>query len=65
MLTQLLIPVLAQNEQAVIINTSRGWALSKADGLVYKASKAAMRNFTTGLRFVLKEKGIRWSLSCP
>ena len=60
MLTQLLIPVLAQNERAVIVNTSSGLgAFPKADGLVYSASKAAMRNFTTGLRFALKEKDIR------
>jgi uncharacterized oxidoreductase len=59
MLTQLLIPHLSTQEGATIINTTSGLgAFPKSNALVYSASKAAMRNFTQGLRFSLKEKGI-------
>lgn len=59
-LTQLLIPFLANAQKAVIINTTSGLgAFPKMDGLVYSASKAAMRSFTTGLRYSLKNTSIR------
>lgn len=59
-LTQLLIPVLSNNQDAFIINTTSGLgAFPKTEGLVYSASKAAMRNFTTGLRFALKNQAIK------
>ncbi len=59
-LTQLLIPFLANAQKAVIVNTTSGLgAFPKVDGLVYSASKAAMRNFTTGLRYSLKNTSIR------
>lgn len=58
-LTQLLIPLLDHNQNAFIINTTSGLgAFPKSDGLVYSASKAAMRNFTVGLRYNLKKNGI-------
>lgn len=59
LLTQLLIPVLSNSENALIVNTTSGLgAFPKNDGLVYSASKAAMRNFTTGLKYALKSTGI-------
>ena len=59
-LTQLLIPFLANAQKAVIVNTTSSLgAFPKVDGLVYSASKAAMRNFTTGLRYSLKNTSIR------
>lgn len=59
-LTQLLIPFLANAQKAVIVNTTSGLgAFPKLDGLVYSASKVAMRNFTTGLRYSLKNTSIR------
>ncbi len=59
-LTQLLIPVLSNAEQAWIINTTSGLGMHpKKDGLVYSASKAAMRNFTRGLRTVLQKSSIK------
>lgn len=59
-LTQLLIPLLSNAEKAFIVNTTSGLgAYPKDDGLVYSASKAAMRNFTIGLRNVLKDTSIR------
>ena len=58
-LTQQLIPLLATAEKALIVNTTSGLGIfPKSDGLVYSASKAAMRNFTTGLRYALKETSI-------
>lgn len=60
MLTQLLLPILANSPQAWIINTTSGLGMfPKEDGLVYSASKAAMRNFTIGLRMLLKETPIK------
>jgi len=60
LLTQLLIPLLSVNSNAFIINTTSGLgAFPKADGLVYSATKAAMRNFTIGLRYTLAETSIR------
>lgn len=59
-LTQLLLPVLSQNENAAIINTTSGLgAFPKMDGLVYSASKATMRNFTMGLRLSLQKTSIK------
>ena len=59
-LTQLLIPFLGNAQKVVIINTTSGLgAFPKMDALVYSASKAAMRSFTTGLRYSLKNTGIR------
>jgi len=59
LLTQLLIPVLSNAKNALIVNTTSGLgAFPKLDGLVYSASKAAMRNFTIGLKYALKETGI-------
>ena len=60
LLTQLLIPLLNNQQQSFIINTTSALgAFPKGDGLVYSASKAAMRNFTIGLRYHLKESTIR------
>lgn len=60
MLTQLLIPVLNNNGNSFIVNTTSGLgAFPKADGLIYCASKAAMRNFTVGLRYSLKPNLIK------
>ena len=56
-LTNALIPILSKKEKAMIINTTSGLgAFPKVDGLVYSASKAAMRNFTLGLKYALKNK---------
>jgi uncharacterized oxidoreductase len=58
-LTQLLIPILSNAKISIIVNTTSGLgAFPKVDGLVYSASKAAMRSFTTGLRYSLKETSI-------
>lgn len=59
-LTQLLIPLLSNNENPFIINTTSGLgAFPKDDGLVYSATKSAMRNFTVGLRYALKNTSIK------
>lgn len=59
-LTQLLLPILHNAENAYIINTTSGLgAYPKDDGLVYSASKSAMRNFTTGLRDRLSKTTIK------
>lgn len=59
-LTQLIIPLLSTAKKALIINTTSGLgAFPKSDGLVYSAGKAAMRNFTTGLQFALKDSPIK------
>lgn len=59
-LTQLLIPLLSNAKGSFIINTTSGLgAFPKSDGLVYSATKAAMRNFTVGLRYALKETSIK------
>lgn len=58
--TQLMIPILSNAKDAFIINTTSGLgAFPKDDGLVYSASKAAMRNFTIGLRYRLKSTPIK------
>ena len=59
-LTQMLIPVLSTAERALIINTTSALgAFPKTDALVYSASKAAMRSFTTGLRYALKSTPVK------
>ncbi|MBX2877960.1 MAG: SDR family NAD(P)-dependent oxidoreductase [Saprospiraceae bacterium] len=59
-LTQLLIPVLSTSEHALVVNTTSALGMfPKPDGLIYSASKAAMRNFTTGLRYALKNTNIK------
>ena len=58
-LTQLLIPLFSNNSNAFIINTSSGLgAFPKPDGVVYSATKAAMRNFTVALRYALQKNSI-------
>ncbi|XOV93620.1 MAG: SDR family oxidoreductase [Bacteroidota bacterium] len=60
LLTQRLIPLLNNNEHPFIINTTSGLgAFPKSDGIVYSATKAAMRNFTKALRYGLKAQGIK------
>jgi short-subunit dehydrogenase involved in D-alanine esterification of teichoic acids len=58
--TQLLIPLLADKENAFIINTTSGLGyFPKSDGLVYSATKAAMQSFTKGLKYALKPTQIK------
>lgn len=58
LLTQMLLPTLISTGEFLIVNTGSGLGFSpRKDALVYSASKAAMHNFTKGLRCVLKEKG--------
>lgn len=60
LLTQLLIPLLSSSENSFIVNTTSGLgAFPKTDGLVYSATKAAMRNFTIGLRLLLQKTSIK------
>lgn len=60
LLTQLLLPVLSTAAKAWIINTTSGLgAFPKTDGLVYSATKAAMRNFTIGLQLALKNSAVK------
>lgn len=60
LLTQQLIPQLVNSKQALIVNTTSGLgAFPKKDALVYSASKAAMRNFTFGLRSCLADSGVK------
>ncbi len=59
-LTQLIIPILATKEKSFIVNTTSALgAYPKPDGLVYCATKGAMRNFTIGLRHTVKDLGIK------
>lgn len=58
--THLLIPLIANKENGYIKNTTSALgAFPKTDGLVYSATKAAMRSFNQGLRFALKNTGIK------
>ncbi|MEP2669528.1 MAG: SDR family NAD(P)-dependent oxidoreductase [Cyclobacteriaceae bacterium] len=58
-LTQLLIPLLCNAEKSFIINTTSGLgAFPKTNGVIYSATKAAMRNYTTGLRLALQSTPI-------
>lgn len=60
LLTQMLLPVLAEKQNALIINTTSGLgAFPKPDGIVYSAGKAGMRNFTVGLRYALRRTSIQ------
>ncbi|MDW3208373.1 MAG: SDR family NAD(P)-dependent oxidoreductase [Reichenbachiella sp.] len=60
LITQLLVPLLNNASKALIVNTTSGLgAFPKSDGLVYSSSKAALRNFTIGLRFALKSTKIK------
>jgi uncharacterized oxidoreductase len=66
LLTQLLLPLLSTADQALIVNTTSGLgAFPKADGLVYSATKAAMRNFTIGLRYALQDTVVKVSEFIP
>ncbi len=57
-LTQLLLPVLCA-KPSQILNVSSGLgAVPKTDGIVYSASKAGLRNFTRGLRKILKDQPV-------
>lgn len=59
-LTQLILPILANKEKSYVLNTTSALgAFPKPDGLVYSSSKAALRNFTVGLRYALKKNGIK------
>lgn len=59
-LTQGLLPLLKARKQAWIINTTSGLGMfPKRDGLVYSVSKAAMRNFTIGIRYFLKGSPVK------
>lgn len=58
-LTHLLLPTLTNSKKSCIINTTSALGMfPKSDGLVYSATKAAMRNFTMGLRYSLKTTNI-------
>lgn len=60
LLTQLVLPLLMAQPNAYIVNTTSGLgAFPKSDALVYSASKAGLRNFTTGLRYRLKGTMVR------
>ncbi|MDH5603190.1 MAG: SDR family NAD(P)-dependent oxidoreductase [Cyclobacteriaceae bacterium] len=59
-LTHLLMPLLYNAKKACIINTTSALgAFAKPDALVYSATKSAMRNFTRGLRYRLRNSPIR------
>ncbi len=59
-LTQLLLPMLHQSHYPKIIVTTSGLgAFPKQDGLNYSATKSAMRNFTVGLRYALKNTHVQ------
>lgn len=59
-ITQLLLPILQTAKESMIVNTTSALgAFPKQNALVYSASKAAMRNFTKGLRFALNKSDIK------
>lgn len=59
-LTVGLLPLLTKQSEAAIINVSSGLALTpKEDAPIYCASKAALRSFTQGLRYQLKNTSIK------
>ena len=59
-LTQLLLPILSNAPKAWIINTTSALGIfPKTNGLLYSASKSAMRNFTLGLKYTLKRTSIK------
>lgn len=58
LITALLLPVLARQAQAAIVNITSGLALSpKKSAPVYCATKAAMRSFSKSLRYQLSDSG--------
>lgn len=58
--TQAALPLLECSPTPTIVNVGSGTGLlPKPDGLVYSATKAAVHNFTTGLRWELADRGIR------
>ena len=59
-LTQQVLPLLSNASEALIVNTTSGLGtFPKMDALVYSATKSGMKNFTTGLRYLLKDSAIR------
>ncbi len=59
-LCALLLPILNSHNEAAIVNVSSGLAFApKADAPVYCATKAAVHNFTKGLRYQLEETNIK------
>ena len=59
-LTQMLVPILSTADKTWIINTTSALGVfPKNDALVNSASKGAMRNFISGLRFALKPTRIK------
>lgn len=58
LLTARLLPVLAQQPEAAIVNITSGLALApKKSAPVYCATKAAMRSFSKSLRYQLSDSG--------
>lgn len=59
-----LLPVLARNGGARIVNVTSGLAVApKADAPVYCATKAAMRSFTRALRYQAEDAGLDIAVS--
>ncbi len=59
-LTAALLPLLERGREPVVVQLSSGLAIApKASAPVYCATKAALSNFSRGLRFQLEPKGIR------
>lgn len=59
-LTHRALPLLQESSTAVIVNVGSGTGLMpKLDGLVYSATKAAVHNFTIGLRWQLAAQNIQ------
>ncbi len=59
-LTAALLPLLERGREPMVVQLSSGLAIApKASAPVYCATKAALSNFSRGLRFQLEPKGIR------
>lgn len=58
-LTQRLLPILCTKPSQIINVSSALGIVPKKDGIVYSASKAGLRNFTKGLRKILKEQPVK------
>lgn len=59
-LTAKLLPLVERGREPVVVQLSSGLAIApKASAPVYCATKAALSNFSRGLRFQLEPKGIR------
>jgi len=59
-LTARLLPLLERGREPVVVHLSSGLAIApKASAPVYCATKAALSNFSRGLRFQLEPRGIR------